>query len=118
MATRHFRHELNLVTSEPSLAAPRDAGRLAMAMALAYERFTEEIAAAEGERAALKKVRRRIRAHPTLDDDERAELLEQARYVPGCLPPPSVLDDDGNVRSATCEEITAKPERPPTRRDR
>lgn len=52
----------------------------------AYLRFDTEITHASGDRAELKRIRCRIRA-AALDSDDRAELLERAKYTPGCFPP-------------------------------
>jgi hypothetical protein len=74
---------------------------------LAYERLYLAVDAAAGDRRRLKRVRRRIRANRLIDETERAELLELAKYVPGCKPDPLMLDVDGRVRPVTYAEIMA-----------
>lgn len=64
-----------------------------MALSDTYVRFDGEITQASGNRAELKRIRRRIR-RADLDDQERAGLLERARFVPGCFPPEVELADE------------------------
>jgi hypothetical protein len=74
---------------------------------LTYERLAADAGRALGDRRRLKDLRRRIRRDPTVSDAERTELMERARYVPGCIPPVLELGDDGEVRPV--EFVDAQP---------
>jgi len=52
-----------------------------------WDHYGDTVQASSDMRAA-RNLRRRIRRDRTLSDEERAELLERAQYVPGCIPPP------------------------------
>lgn len=57
----------------------------------AFIRLFSLVDEGSGDRQALKRLRRRIRANHGLDDGERAELLKRALFVPGCKPAPVAL---------------------------
>lgn len=67
---------------------------------LAYVVLFGEVEHAIGDRRRLKDLRRRIRRRPDLTDAERGELLDSARYAPGCIPPLLELGDDGELVEA------------------
>jgi hypothetical protein len=60
--------------------------------------FSRRIEAALGDRAALKRLRRTIRTTRSLTETERAELLDRAQFIPGCIPPALEIADDGSLR--------------------